>query len=42
MIKKYKCPSCNTNMKIGYDETRKCRTHNVSFCGHTEFDEDER
>ena len=40
MIKKYKCPSCDAEMKIVYDETENAEPIMCPFCGH-EFDEEE-
>lgn len=40
MIRKYKCPSCGTEMKIYYDEDADAEPMMCPFCGH-EFDDEE-
>ena len=40
MIKTIKCYNCNTNMRIGWDETRDILPILCPFCGH-EFDEED-
>ena len=40
MIKKIKCYNCNTDMQIGWDETKDILPIICPFCGH-EFDEED-